>query len=151
MGKSVLWSSNQGDVVFPITPTSMDGMAIGSSTPSSAKFTSISEVLTALSTAANPTPAGVLTLGSTAAKSYTLGANVTGVDVDIVCIANGTASKKVKAASGVSIFGFLSSAAGSSIAKTSLNFTGKGQAVRLRALSSAVLQVMSKAGAVASS
>lgn len=160
-----------GDLLFPFTrpsgpgssnPGTIDNTTIGSSTPRPGSFTNLSasgpttinQLLrgeTALSTGAAANPQGILTVGSTSAKTFTLGANVVGGDVNIVCTANGTASKKVKAASGVTILGFLSSAAGSSHAKTSLNFTGLGQSCWMRALSSSVLQVVSKSGNVVSS
>ena len=116
-----------------------------------ATITQLLRGIVTLSTAASASPQGVLQIASTAAKTYTLAAPVIGGDVDIICAGGSTSSRKVKTSSGVSFFGFLSSALGSSKAKTSLNFTGKGQAVRLRALSSVALQVMAKAGAVASS
>ena len=41
-GKTILFSPATGDETFPITPTSIDGMAIGASSPSSGNFTTIS-------------------------------------------------------------------------------------------------------------
>lgn len=41
MTKTVLFSSPIGDVVFPITPTSMDGMTIGANTPAAGTFTNV--------------------------------------------------------------------------------------------------------------
>lgn len=40
-GKTILFSSASGDVVFPITPTSIDSMAIGAGTPSTGAFTTL--------------------------------------------------------------------------------------------------------------
>lgn len=41
-GKTTLFSSTIGDVTFPITPTSIDGMAIGSSAPAAVSATTLS-------------------------------------------------------------------------------------------------------------
>lgn len=41
-GKTILDAPSLGDVSFPITPTSMDGMVIGASVPAAGTFTTIS-------------------------------------------------------------------------------------------------------------
>jgi hypothetical protein len=41
MTKTVLFSSPIGDVVFPMTPTSIDGMTIGANTPAAGTFTNV--------------------------------------------------------------------------------------------------------------
>lgn len=40
-GNTVLWSSSIGDVSFPITPDSMDGVTIGETTPAPATVTDL--------------------------------------------------------------------------------------------------------------
>jgi hypothetical protein len=40
-GKTTLWSAPLGDVVFPMTPTSIDGMTIGATTPEPATVTTL--------------------------------------------------------------------------------------------------------------
>jgi hypothetical protein len=41
MTKTVLFSPSIGDVVFPMTPTSIDGMTIGANTPAAGTFTNV--------------------------------------------------------------------------------------------------------------
>lgn len=41
-GKTTLFSSTTGDITFPITPTSIDGMVIGATTPAAGTFTALS-------------------------------------------------------------------------------------------------------------
>lgn len=41
-GTTTLWSSKTGDINFPITPTSMDSMTIGATTPEAGTFTNLS-------------------------------------------------------------------------------------------------------------
>lgn len=80
-GNTVLWSSATGDVTFPITPTSIDGMTIGATTPGPATVSALhldagTKTATATSGAATLNKmAGVITsesLTTAAGADYTL-------------------------------------------------------------------------------
>ena len=101
------------------------------------------EGVTAASTAANLKWRGTTTLGSTAAKDYTLNAPVAGVDKALTTISTSTAVRTVSLASGN-----FQSTAGSSFTK--LTFNGIGQGVFLQALSTALVAVMGNIGATLS-
>lgn len=42
IANTVLWSSSSGDISFPISPTTIDGMTIGGTTPAAASVTTLS-------------------------------------------------------------------------------------------------------------
>lgn len=66
-GKTILWSSSQGDITFPMTPTSMDGMTIGASTPAPAGVTNLSQ-----NGIVNQTPQLAVAAGSNSQANATL-------------------------------------------------------------------------------
>lgn len=72
---TTLWSSSKGDIVFPITPTTMDGIAIGGTTPAAAKFTTVDASGQITSSAGAPTIAsgacGATTNGTVAGTNQT--------------------------------------------------------------------------------
>lgn len=68
-------------------------------------FNDIRVPVTAASTAANISNNGITTLGSTAAKAYTLSAPVAGAKKTITCTGAGTAEKTVNAAAGTTFNG----------------------------------------------
>lgn len=159
---SMVNSLNQASSqINSITQNGYNG-SVGSSTPNTGVFTTVTvsgtelvsggvlRSLAVASTAVTSVLQGLLNISATVAKAYTLGTPVATQDLNILCSGGSTAKRQAKAPAGVSIFGFLSSALGSSKAKTSLNFTGKGQSVWLRGLSSVAYYVVGKAGNVAS-
>lgn len=54
-GNTVLFSSTTGDITFPITPTTIDGMSIGATTPAPGKFTDLNASGQITSSAGAPT------------------------------------------------------------------------------------------------
>lgn len=97
------------------------------------------EGVTAATTAANLKWRGAATLGSSAAKDYTLNTPIAGVTKNLAATTTSTAVRTVSLATGN-----FQSTAGSSFIK--LTFNGIGQAIALQALSSALVAVLSNAG-----
>lgn len=136
---------------------------VGSSTPAAGSFTNVSasgtvtatggvvRSIAAASTAVTTVLQGLFNMAATSAKTYTLGTPVAGTDLLVLCSGGSTTKRIAKAPAGVSIFGFLSSALGSSKAKTALTMNGKGQNAWLRGLSSVAWYVSAKQGNVAAS
>ena len=103
-GSTVLFSSAKGDVVFPITPTSIDGMTIGATTPEPATVSALhldtgTKTATASSGAATLNKmAGVVTseaLTTAAGAEYTLtltDSDIAAADQVFASVSNGTST-----------------------------------------------------------
>lgn len=109
---TVLWSSSKGDVNFPISPTTIDGMTIGATTPAAGTFTAITSDTGTKTAAATGTTtatatlnksAGVITsaaLTTAAAGTYTLtltNSAIAAADQVMASVANGTSSTGIPA------------------------------------------------------
>lgn len=64
-GTTTLWSSAKGDVNFPITPTSIDSMAIGQTTPAPGAFSTLAVEQAGTFTLNGATPVTVAAPGIT--------------------------------------------------------------------------------------
>jgi hypothetical protein len=74
-GNTVLFSSKSGDVVFPLTPTTIDSMAIGQTTPAPGTFTDLK---------ANAVIAGqVYNTDSQTATIVLTGADISGAAIEV--------------------------------------------------------------------
>lgn len=112
-GNTVLFSSKSGDIVFPITPTTIDGMAIGGTTPAAGSFTTLSASGQIRSTAGAPSIAsgncgtgtngsvtgtnqsGTITVGATATTTCQIDFSTTLAAAPNACVlfpANATAA-----------------------------------------------------------
>lgn len=143
-GGTVLWSSAKGDINFPITPTTMDGITIGATTPAPGTFTNLNASGQITSTADAPTiasggcgtgsngtvagtnQAGKVTIGATATTACTVKFSATLASVPKSCVifpANaGAAATGTTVAYVSSITAAQFVITGSALASTAYNF-----------------------------
>lgn len=78
MGNTPLWSPQLGDVSFPMTPTSIDGMVIGGTTPAAGTFTTVAVKGLLHNSVANPISIAATTDTFAGAVALTAQINVIG-------------------------------------------------------------------------
>ena len=141
---TVLWSSAKGDITFPITPTTMDGITIGATAPAPGAFTSLNASGQITSTAGAPTitsgecgaaangtvsgtnQAGKVTIGAAATTACTVKFSTTLAAIPKSCVLFPANAAAAAAATTVAYVSSITAAqfviTGSALASTAYNF-----------------------------